>query len=226
MTNFTWSYSSLSLFKQCPHKFYRTRILKDVYEEPQDHLTYGKEVHRVAEEFGRDGTPIPREYGYIEPYVQSLLDMDGEKYFELKMALTPDLDPCDFFAPEAWWRGIADFIAIDGDIAFLVDYKTGKSTRYADTKQLEILSLALFKHFPKVNEVKGALLFFVAQELVQEKFYRKREESYWESWDLDLEKLNISFESDTWNPKKNFSCWKFCPVTDCSFNGRGFPNAT
>ena len=52
------------------------------HEEPQDHLTYGKEVHRVAEEFGRDGTPIPREYGYIEPYVQSLLDMDGEKYFE------------------------------------------------------------------------------------------------------------------------------------------------
>ena len=69
-------------------------------------------------------------------------------------------------------------------------------------------------------------MFFVAQELVQEKFYREREESYWESWDLDLEKLNISFESDTWNPKKNFSCWKFCPVTDCSFNGRGFPNAT
>ena len=109
-----------------------------MYEEPQDHLTYGKEVHRVAEEFGRDGTPIPREYGYIEPYVQSLLDMDGEKYFELEMALTSELSPCGFKDKNAWWRGIADFIAIDGDIAFLVDYKTGKSTRYADTKQLEL----------------------------------------------------------------------------------------
>ena len=91
---------------------------------------------------------------------------------------------------------------------------------------MEILSLALFKHFPEVNVVKGGLLFLVAQELLQETFYREREEEYWESWDNDLEKLNYCFESDTWNPKKNFSCWKFCPVTDCSFNGRGFPNAT
>ena len=42
MSNFTWSYSGLSTFKQCPHKFYRTRILKDVKEEEQEHLTYGK----------------------------------------------------------------------------------------------------------------------------------------------------------------------------------------
>jgi hypothetical protein len=45
------------------------------------------------------------------------------------------------------------------ETAFVVDYKTGKSSRFADTRQLEILTLALFKHFPKVKRVKAGLLF-------------------------------------------------------------------
>ena len=94
MSNFTWSYSGISLFKQCPHKFYRTRISKDVHEESQPHLTYGKAVHKAAEEFGRDSKPIPREYGFIEPYVQSLLDVDGEKYPLCGYKTVGDIIPC------------------------------------------------------------------------------------------------------------------------------------
>tara|TARA_R110002020_G_scaffold241896_2_gene455201 strand:- start:2270 stop:2935 length:666 start_codon:yes stop_codon:yes gene_type:complete len=221
MSNFTWSYSGLSLFKQCPRKFHRTRILKDIKEKAQDHLIYGKEVHKAAEEYGRDGVEIPEQYKFIQPFVDTLMNTAGDKHYELKMALTVDLEPCEFFDPEAWWRGIADFIAVDGKTALLVDYKTGKSTRYADTKQLEILSLALFKHFPEVKTVKGGLMFVVVGKLIESKFYREREENYWESWDKDISLLNLCFESDTWNPKSNFSCYKFCPVTDCELNGRG-----
>ena len=220
MSNFTWSYSGLSLFKQCPRKFYLTRISKDIKEEEQDHLIYGKAVHTAAEEYGRDGKPLPEKYKFIQPYVDTLMRTKGDKYYELKMALTADLEPCEFFDPEAWWRGIADFIAVNDGTALLVDYKTGKSARYADTKQLEILSLALFKHFPKVKIVKGALMFVVADKLVESKFYIEREEEYWESWDKDIALLNLCFESDTWNPKSNFSCYRFCPVTDCEHNGR------
>ena len=133
MSNFTWSYSGLSLFKQCPRKFYRTRISKDIKEEEQDHLIYGKAVHTAAEEYGRDGKPLPEKYKFIQPYVDSFMRTKGEKYYELKMALTADLEPCEFFDPEAWWRGIADFIAVNDGTALLVDYKTGKSARYADT---------------------------------------------------------------------------------------------
>tara|TARA_R100000963_G_C4642263_1_gene105890 strand:- start:261 stop:929 length:669 start_codon:yes stop_codon:yes gene_type:complete len=221
MSNFTWSYSSLSLFKQCPRRFFRERILKDISEPERDYLIYGKEAHQAAEEYGRDGVDIPEKYKFIQPYVDKLMKTAGEKYYEYKMALTCDLEPCSFEDTDsAWWRGIADFVAVDGDKALLVDYKTGKSTRYADTKQLEVLSLALFRHFPEVTTVKGGLLFVVAEELVEESFYREREDQYWANWDGDLDRLNICFESDTWNPETNFSCYKFCPVLDCEYNGR------
>jgi hypothetical protein len=68
--------------------------------------------------------------------------------------------------------------------------------------------------------VKGGLMFVVADKFVESKFYREREEEYWESWDKDIALLNLCFDSDTWNPKSNFSCYKFCPVTDCEYNGR------
>ena len=218
--NFCWSYSSLSLFTQCARKFHRLRILKDIVEPESHHLIYGKEVHRVAEEYGRDNKEIPEEYKFIQPHVDTLLGVNGNKFFEYKMALTADLEPCDFYDKEAWWRGIADFISVDGEKSLLVDYKTGKSAKYADTKQLEILSLAIFSHFPEVVSVKGGLLFLVSEELVKANFYKKEEESYWSNWDSKLERLNLSFEADTWNPTSNFTCRQFCPVLDCEYNGR------
>ena len=218
--NFCWSYSSLSLFTQCARKFHRLRILKDIVEPESHHLIYGKEVHRVAEEYGRDNKEIPEEYKFIQPHVDILLGTNGDKFFEYKMALTADLEPCDFNNKEAWWRGIADFISVDGEKALLVDYKTGKSAKYADTKQLEILSLAIFSHFPEVVSVKGGLLFLVSEELVKANFYKKEEESYWSNWDSKVERLNLSFEADTWNPTSNFTCRQFCPVLDCEYNGR------
>jgi|TARA_R100000697_G_scaffold123247_2_gene155189 hypothetical protein len=220
MNNYTWSYSSLSTFKQCPRKFYRTKIAKDVVEEDKDFLIYGREVHKAAEEYGRDGTPLPEKYEFIKPFVDTLINTGGNKHYELKMALTADLEPCDFKDPAAWWRGIADFVAITSKNALLVDYKTGKSTRYADTKQLEILSLAIFRHFPQVNTVKGGLMFLVAEELIEARYYKEKEETYWQSWDEDIERLNECFTANVWNPQSNFSCYKFCPVHDCEHNGR------
>ena len=59
MSNFTWSYSGLSLFKQCPRKFYRTRISKDIKEEEQDHLDSRKDKRR---KMGLKGNmSLPRE---------------------------------------------------------------------------------------------------------------------------------------------------------------------
>ena len=219
--NFCWSYSSLSLFTQCARKFHRLRILKDIVEPESRHLIYGKEVHKVAEEYGRDNKEIPEEYKFIQPHIDILLDTNGDKFFEHKMALTSDLEPCDFWDKEAWWRGVADFISVDEEHALLVDYKTGKSAKYADTKQLEILSLAIFRHFPEVEYVKGGLLFLVSEEFKKANFYRKEEENYWLNWDTELERLNLSFEADTWNPTSNFTCGQYCAVLDCEYNGRG-----
>lgn len=217
----TWSYSSLSLFKQCPRKYHRLRVVKDIKEEEAEHLIYGNEVHKAAEEYGRDGTPIPQKFIYIKQYVDTLIDSPGDKYYEHKMGLTRELEPCEFLAGHVWWRGIADFLAVDGKEAVLVDYKTGKSARYADTAQLELLALAIFAHFPHVEIVRAGLLFVVSKEFIEIELNRKHQHELWKKWIKDTDRLDGCFEYNTWNPSPNFTCRKHCPVLDCEHNGRG-----
>jgi hypothetical protein len=218
--SYTWSYSSLDLFNQCPHKYYRLKIKKDVKEPLSDHLVYGLDVHKAAEDFIGKGTPIPEKYKFLEPSLLKLQAYEGEKLCEYRMGLTKNLDPCGFFDKGVWWRGVADLIILNGDSAKIVDYKTGKSSKHADTKQLEILSLAVFKHFPQVKRVKGGLLFVVANDFVKGDFDAEQTDIYWQRWLTNTAQLEKAFEVNVWNPRPNFTCKKWCPVKDCTHNGR------
>jgi hypothetical protein len=218
----SWSYSSLNLFKQCPRKYYRIRVVKDIVEPQAEHLIYGTEVHKAAEEYGRDGTPIPAKYDYIKPYVDTLLKSPGTQLFEYEMGLTKELTPCEFSSPNVWWRGIADFLAVpEGDkSAILVDYKTSKSARYADTSQLELLSLAIFAHFSHIDIVNAGLLFVVSKEFIEIELDRNHQQELWKKWIKETDRLDKCFEYNTWNPSPNFTCRNYCPVLDCEHNGR------
>lgn len=215
----SWSYSSLNLFKQCPHKYYRLRIAKDIVDPPQKHLQFGLEVHKAAEDFVKGVAPLPQQYALVLEPLKRLRNMDGEKLCEYQMGLTRGLEPCGFMDPDVWWRGVADLVVLRGSTAYLVDYKTSKSARYADTKQLEVLSLALFKHFPKLRKIKAGLLFVVAHDFVTTEYAWDTAPGLWMKWMDDVSRLEKSVELDVWNPRPNFTCGKWCSVSDCVHNG-------
>jgi len=219
MKSYTWSYSSISTFKQCPRKYYRLKVLKDIKEPEADYLLYGVAVHKAAEDYVRDGVEIPAKYGFIKPQIDLLLKIEGTKHCELKMGLTQELDACDFFADNVWWRGVADLVIINGEDAYLIDYKTGKSAQYADTKQLELLSLALFRHFPAVKNIKAGLLFVVCKAFVQSEYAEDSQRDSWIDWFGVIHSLESCYENNVWNAKPNFTCNKFCAVSDCEHNG-------
>lgn len=218
---YTWSYSSISLFSQCPQKYYRMRVKKDIVEPPQDHLMYGTAVHKAAEDYVRDGTPIPAKFGFIQEQLDKLVAIEGTKYCEYEMGLDRNLQPCGFRSEESWWNGIADLIIINGEKAYLVDYKTSKSSKYADTKQLELLSLAIFKHFPQVKKIKAGLLFVVAKDFVKVEYTADGAlNGAWLKWISETGRLEMAIQNDVWNAKPNFTCRSFCHVTDCIHNGK------
>jgi len=216
---FTWSYSSIELFDQCPHKYYRLRVSKDIKEPPSEHQNYGKLVHKVLENFLKKDTPIPEKFSFLEDAATQLKAYKGTKHCEYRMGLTQDLQPCEFFARDVWWRGVVDLLVLDGETAKVIDYKTGKSAKYADTKQLELLSLAVFKHFPEVKHVKAGLLFLVAKDFIKEKYDPSEADSRWKKWLDRTAQLEKTYEADVWNPSPNFTCRKYCPVKDCIYNG-------
>ena len=140
-----WSYSTLSLYQQCPKKYYHLKVAKDIKEPQSEAMLFGNEIHKIAENYVVNGTPVPEKYKQIEAALESVRNIEGEKLCENKLGLTQDLKPCGFFDKNVWWRGIADIIILQGDRALTIDYKTGKKSQFADLKQLEVVSLAIFK---------------------------------------------------------------------------------
>jgi RecB family exonuclease len=108
----------------------------------------------------------------------------------------------------------------DGDEAIIVDYKTGKSARFADTDQLQILGLATFAHFPHIQKIRAGLLFVVSKEFIETSMRREDQETLWKKFLPATKRLDMAYDMDLWNPSPNFTCKKFCPVLDCEHNGR------
>ena len=144
-----------------------------------------------------------------------LMQMRGTKHCEIKLGLTANLEPCEFFAKDVWFRGIIDLLILDGSRARIIDYKTGKSAKYADKDQLELMSLAVFKHYPHVKKVKAGLLFVVANDFVKEDYEQDRAPIYWQKWLRDTAQLEAAVRAQVWNKTPNFTCKGWCPVKDC-----------
>jgi hypothetical protein len=217
----TWSYSGLGLFQQCPRKYYHLRVIKDIVEPKTDAITYGEMVHKAAEDYIGKGVPVPEKFAFITPVLDVLKEIPGTKHCEYKMGLTEELDPCGFFDKNVWYRGIADLLIINDQVAHIIDYKTGKSAQYADTKQLELMALSIFKHFPQVKKVKSGLLFVIANDFVKADFKADDQGMHWMRWLEDTARLEKSIELGIWNPRPNFSCKGWCAVKDCIHNGKG-----
>lgn len=217
-----WSYSSLKLFEQCPRKYYHLRVAKDHTEPESEAMLYGTRFHEAAEHYIRSNTPLPEYFGFARSALDSLKQIPGEKLCEYEMGITADLMPCAFDDPQVWFRGIADLLVLDyeKEEARILDYKTGKSAKYADPDQLELMSLCVFKHFPKIKKVKSGLLFVVANAFVKSKCDVAQEKVLWDKWVDRHNRLKIAIQNDVWNPKPSGLCRKHCVVTSCPHNGR------
>jgi len=215
-----WSYSSITLFHQCPKKYHHLRVVKDVVEPKTEHLLYGEQLHKAAELFIQDGTPLPEQFLFILPYLEKLKSIEGQKLCEYKMGITDGGKPCGFFDQDVWWRGIADLVVLSDKTAYIIDYKTGRNAKYADTKQLDFLAMATFAHFPEIERVKGALMFVVSGDFIKKDYNKADFLGLLRDALFMYTPMKAAYQQDVWNPKPNFTCRNYCAVHSCVHNGK------
>lgn len=214
-----WSYSGLKTFQQCPKKYYHLKVAKDIVDTPHESALYGSAVHKAAEDHIGKDVPVPKKYEYMMPILDALKRIPGEKFCELELGVTEDLKPCEFHAPDVWWHGIVDLLIVNREkqLAHMIDYKTGKSARYADIKQLDLMAVGVFAHFPEVRQIRSALLFVVSNEIVPKDHEVGNIKEYIDGVLPDIHRLNKALEVNVWNPVSGPLC-KFCPVKTCEYN--------
>lgn len=216
-----WSFSRIKAFEQCPKQFYHEKVLKQYPFIQTDAMIYGNQFHKACEDYIGKGEPLPERFMYIKDALDKLNQREGVKICEQRLGVTANLEPCTFGARNVWFRGIVDLAILDEDsgIGWIIDYKTGKSAKYADKGQLELMALAIFAHYPKITSIRAGLLFVVANKLVKETYEVADRANLWEKWSSNYATMEQAFEADVWNPRPSGLCKRHCPVTECAHNG-------
>lgn len=210
-----WSFSGLKDFINCPRQYNEVKNLRRFTKKVTEQMSYGTVVHKALEDYARDGAPLAKNYQRYKSMIDELLEIPGVRYPEQQMALREDKTPCAFDDPEYWVRGIVDFMVVDGDRAWIVDYKTG-SAKYPDLKQLKLMALMAFAHHPELQRIDAGLLFVAHNMFVDESYTREQIPHMWAFFDPHLHRLKSAYDNDTWTPNPTGLCG-WCPVTTCEF---------
>ena len=217
-TPLPWSHTALEDFVNCPRAYYEKRVAKSVKDEETEAMRWGTRVHKMFEDrqkFGVKKSPLPDDMQVHEILMYNLDMEPGVLTAEQKVGLDRRLNPCSFFDKQVWFRGIIDWMKVDGDRALVVDYKTGKV--HSKFKQLALFALHTFQQYPEVNTVKVKYYWTQAVISTPKEYTRDQIPELWRMFVPDLKQYVEAFKTDTWQPRQSGLCNGWCPVTACEF---------
>ena len=210
------SYSAIKLYENCPLRYFRQRIVKDVIDEGGEASKYGERVHAFLESRLK-GEDLPQEVAQYEILCQAVekLAEGGELYIEKELVLTEKLTPTGWWDADAWLRSKLDVLVIQGADAVVMDWKTGK--RNADRFQMQLFAAQVFKHFPDVVRVKTCLTWLKTLEMDTEVYNRVDINPVWAEIMKRIQRIHSSVEHDNWAARPSGLC-RFCPARhDCDY---------
>ena len=210
------SYSSIKLFENCPLRYYRQRITKDVVDEGGEASKYGERIHAFLESRLK-GSGLNAEIAQYEPLCLSVekLAQQGELHIEKELVLTDNLTATGWWDADAWLRSKLDVLVIVGDEAVVMDWKTGK--RNADQFQMQMFAAQVFKHYPEVQKVKTSLVWLKTMEMDTNTYKRSGMNAIWAEIMKRIQRIHSSLEHDNWPAKPSGLC-RYCPCRhDCDY---------
>lgn len=216
-----WSYSALSKFTTCPHQFYEVRILNNFKDEPGEAALWGTYVHKCIEDAVETGVAIPENTKKYAPQVWAAIG-GGLKNVraEVKLAINTHMEPCEW--ADRWCGSISDILKIEGDTAWVIDWKCGGKIK--PTTQLKLNALMVFYNYPEVNTCHTSFEWLQFDQRNTDTHTRDQIPELWKSFESDLRQYAQAFRTDVWQKRPSGLCKNYCPVTTCEncggFRGR------
>jgi hypothetical protein len=211
------SFSSLKYFQGCPRKYAEVKIFKHFTEPPFVATELGKILHAAFERAITMGVALPDNLIKYTLEVEMLKALSGAKHCELDLALTHTGEPTGYWDKNAWMRGSADFVNIDGDHAIIADWKTGKVR--VDADQLHAMAMMVFKRFPNVQKIRGVLVFVEFETIHTENYVRENFDQMWQVWAGRMNRVEKAIATNNFPPSPSGLCKNHCCVKSCEHNG-------
>jgi hypothetical protein len=204
-----YSFTMLNTADTCLHRCYRQYVKRDVPYVETPEMKWGNEVHS-AMEYRVGGKPLPEKMRHWEPIAATFARPGARS--EMKMGVTRDAKPAEFFGKDVFLRGKIDVTLIEGTSAFLPDWKTGNS-RYEDPFELEIQALMLKIANPYLTKIGGCYVW-LKENRIGKPYDLTDVNSTWAKVHNKVEVIEDAMKAGEWPKTKGPLCG-FCGVKDC-----------
>ena len=230
-----WSYSKYKNYDTCPKRHYEIDLAHN-FTESSDQLIWGNEVHNALAHACTGKAPLPDSMKDYQPWVTEMqtgvfanvnepwakwLSAPGSSLdVELKLAITKDFQPTQWFANNVWFRGICDGIRFDPTrtVALARDWKTGKILH--DSRQLFLMTQCLFAHYPTLKRVRTEFVWLKDDCTTPETFDRATMARQWPPILAQVQQMHHAAVTMTYPPKPGKLCARYCPVVSCPYHGK------
>ena len=212
------SHSSLALFEQCPYRYMRERIRRDVPYVQNEAAKWGDQVHTGIEKFFETGDMPDYLYSYQE-WIMHAANLRGERMIEAKLAVNRQWHPVAYSDPTAYFRGKVDLSLLREDECIFVDWKTGNS-KYGDGGQAQRYAAMLMVHYPEIDRVRTRFVYFKDDAVHRKEFTRDQLLDLTNEVDSLVEQIEHCIAVDGWHKKSGPLCRSYCDVLDCEYNGK------
>lgn len=212
-----WSFTHWDEFNACPRLFAAKRVKKTVKEPPTEAIKHGIETHTAFELRMRDKKPLPTDMKDHEPFMETLEGLHGRGFTEYEACLNMSFQPCGFWDKDVWLRQKIDYKHLMPRMAYVCDYKTGNPS-YPKPEQLMLNALHIFIEHPQVEAVKAEFYWTKTHQTGGTiMLLRSQKEELWGKFTPTLRQMREAYAEDIWQPRPNFRCYGFCPLTDCEY---------
>ena len=211
----TWSFSSLSVFEQCP---YRSKLSKiDRIPEPSGAAAErGSRIHLEIEEFiqgnSTDLSKDARKHFEHLIYEMRAEYEAGKVRIEEDWGFTKEWEPvADWEDPRLWTKAKLDvFYRTSPESASVKDWKTGRKfgNEIKHAQQLQLYIIAAFLRYPELEIVHGEMVYLDKGEKLEAVYTREEAMLFVDSWTRRGLKMTTATE---FNPKPSFEACRWCP---------------
>ena len=167
---FSWSFSAINDFDTCPYQYAAKRFFETVKFEDTVATIWGTRVHDAMEHRLKHGTPLPEGMEQWEKYARVMESRQGMMYPEDAITYNLNGELVSWFAKDAWARMKIDVLIIDGDTAYIYDWKTGKQKD--NLLQLQLGMWFVAHKYPEVENFITRFVWLKTDKVTGEDFTR------------------------------------------------------
>lgn len=217
MKPFTWSYSALMNYELCGKKYYHLNVAERghpdrVVDADSSFAEDGKVVHDAMRHRVCNSKPLPLPMRHFERLAAPFANAQGEKHGEMKLALTRNFEPCDYFAPDVWVRVVIDLAIIRGRIGIVVDWKTGKVKD--DFTQMGLNAAVLARWMPELDLFRTSYVWLQSGKLSPRVYSKEDITGVWNDLLPRVAKMEKDRAMLNLPARENKLCG-WCPVHQC-----------